>query len=34
MFGKKNRKKMRIVWIVIAILVAVSMVFLYTPIFY
>ena len=33
LLDKKNRKGMRIVWIVISILVVLSMVLLYTPIF-
>jgi len=32
-FGKKNQKRMRAIWIVISILVVVSMILLYTPIF-
>gem|GEM_PF-2864268 len=31
--GKKNKKMVRNVWIVLGILVIISMLFLYTPIF-
>jgi len=33
-FGKKNRKIIRNIWIVLGVLVIISMLFLYSPVFY
>lgn len=33
LFSQQNKKRIRMVWIVLGILVSVSMVLLYTPIF-
>lgn len=32
-FGKQNQKKIRIIWAVLSILIIISMIMLYTPIF-
>ncbi len=34
LLGKKNKKIVKNVWIALGILVIISMIFLYTPIFY